>query len=126
LYRGYRRSVDDNDLAFSLETVSDVLRGFFSSLLIIGSHRCIDSAFRSHVDCHDGYSRTFGPSHGRRDSFTMGIKQTLRVCLRARFKINESKQNVLNSSLQKAVEFSGVAGQFRCLSLHRSQISKDL
>jgi hypothetical protein len=32
----------------------------------------------------------------------------------------------LNSPLQKAVEFSGVAGEFRCYSLHRSQISKDL
>jgi hypothetical protein len=31
-----------------------------------------------------------------------------------------------NSSLQKAAEFSGVAGEFCCLSLHRSQISKDL
>jgi hypothetical protein len=31
-----------------------------------------------------------------------------------------------NFSLQKAAEFSGVAGEFRCLSLHRSQISKDL
>src|SRR5271166_13953 len=28
--------------------------------------------------------------------------------------------------LQKAAEFSGVAGEFRCYSLHRSQISKDL
>jgi len=27
---------------------------------------------------------------------------------------------------QKAAEFSGVAGEFRCHSLHRSQISKDL
>jgi hypothetical protein len=25
----------------------------------------------------------------------------------------------------KAAEFSGVAGEFRCLSLHRSQISED-
>jgi hypothetical protein len=31
-----------------------------------------------------------------------------------------------NSFLQKAAGFSGVAGEFRCLSLHRSQISKDL
>jgi hypothetical protein len=31
----------------------------------------------------------------------------------------------LNSSLQKAAEFSGVAGEFRCYSLRRSQISKD-
>src|SRR5271166_95423 len=29
----------------------------------------------------------------------------LRVCLRARFGINESKQTLLNSSLQKAAEF---------------------
>jgi hypothetical protein len=28
-----------------------------------------------------------------------------------------------NSSLQKAAEFSGVAGEFCCLSLHWSQIS---
>jgi hypothetical protein len=37
-------------------------------------------------------------------------------------------QNKLSqkSSLQKAAEFSGVAGQFCCLSLHRSQISQDL
>jgi hypothetical protein len=41
-------------------------------------------------------------------------------------KINESKQTVSKPSLQKAAEFSGVAGEFRCLSLHRSQISKDL
>jgi len=27
---------------------------------------------------------------------------------------------------RKAAEFSGVAGEFRCHSLHRSQISKDL
>jgi hypothetical protein len=32
----------------------------------------------------------------------------------------------LNSSLQKAAEFSGAAGEFRCYSLHRSQIFKDL
>jgi F-type H+-transporting ATPase subunit gamma len=31
-----------------------------------------------------------------------------------------------NALSQKAVEFSGVAGEFRCYSLHRSQISKDL
>jgi hypothetical protein len=31
-----------------------------------------------------------------------------------------------NSSLQKAAEFSGVAGEFCCLSLHRSEISQDL
>src|SRR5271165_4621822 len=29
------------------------------------------------------------------------------------------KKLVRNSSLQKAAEFSGVAGEFRCLSLHR-------
>jgi len=39
--------------------------------------------------------------------------------------MNENKL-FLNSSLQKAAEFSGVAGEFRCLSLHASQISKDL
>jgi hypothetical protein len=33
---------------------------------------------------------------------------------------------LLNSSLQKAAGFSGVAGEFRCYSLRRSQISKDL
>jgi len=27
---------------------------------------------------------------------------------------------------KKAAEFSGLAGEFRCHSLHRSQISKDL
>jgi hypothetical protein len=32
----------------------------------------------------------------------------------------------LNSPLQKAAEYAGIAGEFRCLSLHRSQISKDL
>jgi len=32
----------------------------------------------------------------------------------------------LNSPLQQAAEFSGVAGEFRCHSLHRSQIFKDL
>jgi hypothetical protein len=32
----------------------------------------------------------------------------------------------LNSSPQKAAEFSGVAGEFRCHSLHRLQIFKDL
>jgi hypothetical protein len=32
----------------------------------------------------------------------------------------------LTSSLQKAADFSGVAGEFRCYSLRRSQISKDL
>jgi hypothetical protein len=50
------------------------------------------------------------------------LKQTLRVCLRACFKISESKQTVSKPSLQKAAEFSGVAGEFRCLSLHCSQI----
>jgi len=39
--------------------------------------------------------------------------------------VNQNKL-FLNSSLQKAAEFSGVGGEFRCLSLHRSQISKDL
>jgi hypothetical protein len=32
----------------------------------------------------------------------------------------------LNSPFQKAAEFSGVAGELCCLSLQRSQISKDL
>jgi hypothetical protein len=32
----------------------------------------------------------------------------------------------LNSSFQKAAELSGPAGGFRCLSLQRSKISKDL
>jgi hypothetical protein len=32
----------------------------------------------------------------------------------------------LNSPLQEAAEFSGVAGEFRCHSLHRPQISTDL
>jgi hypothetical protein len=31
---------------------------------------------------------------------------------------------VFKLSLQKAAEFSGVAGDFRCHSLHRSQISR--
>jgi hypothetical protein len=31
-----------------------------------------------------------------------------------------------NFSLQKAAEFSSAAGEFCCLSLHRSQISQDL
>jgi hypothetical protein len=39
--------------------------------------------------------------------------------------MNRSKL-FLGSSLQKAAEFFGVAGEFRCHSLHRSQISKDL
>jgi hypothetical protein len=32
----------------------------------------------------------------------------------------------MNSSLQKAAEITGAAGEFRCHSLHRSQISEDL
>jgi hypothetical protein len=32
----------------------------------------------------------------------------------------------VGSSPQKAAEFSGVAGEFRCLSLYCSQISQDL
>ncbi|MBV8641643.1 MAG: hypothetical protein JO070_09650 [Verrucomicrobia bacterium] len=32
----------------------------------------------------------------------------------------------LNSSSQKTAEFTGVAGGFCCLSLHRSQISEEL
>jgi hypothetical protein len=47
-------------------------------------------------------------------------------CLRADFENNESKQDVQNSSLLKAVEFFGAAGEFCCHSLHRSQISNDL
>jgi hypothetical protein len=41
--------------------------------------------------------------------------------------MNQNKL-LLNSPIQKAAaaEFSGVAGEFRCHSLHRSQISKDL
>jgi hypothetical protein len=39
--------------------------------------------------------------------------------------MNENKL-FSNFSLQKAAEWSGVAGEFRCHSLHRSQISKDL
>jgi len=35
------------------------------------------------------------------------------------WKISDSKQVVLNSSLQKAAEFFGVAGEFFCHSLHR-------
>jgi hypothetical protein len=50
----------------------------------------------------------------------LALKQTPHVCLRACFKMNESKQTVLNSPLQKAAEFSGVAGEFRRHSLHRS------
>jgi hypothetical protein len=37
-------------------------------------------------------------------------------------KINESKQDV--SSLLKAVEFFGAAGEFYCHTLHGPQISK--
>jgi hypothetical protein len=50
----------------------------------------------------------------------IALKQTLRLCLIAFFKINESKQPVSKPTLQKAAELSGVAGEFRCLSLHRS------
>jgi hypothetical protein len=38
--------------------------------------------------------------------------------------MNRLKVSKLSS--QKAAEFSGIAGEYRCLSLHRSQISKDL
>jgi len=38
----------------------------------------------------------------------------------------ELKQTAFKLSSPKAAEFSGVAGEFRCHSLHRSQISKDL
>jgi hypothetical protein len=41
------------------------------------------------------------------------LKQTLRVCLRARFKINKSKTNCSKLFSSKAAEFSGVAGEFR-------------
>jgi hypothetical protein len=51
---------------------------------------------------------------------------TLRVCLRAESKINQPKQSLLNPLLKKATPFSGGAGEWCCLSLHRSQISKDL
>jgi hypothetical protein len=40
--------------------------------------------------------------------------------------MNELKQTVRNFLSKKAVEFSGVTGEFCCRSLHRSQISKDL
>jgi hypothetical protein len=51
------------------------------------------------------------------------LKQTLRAHLRACSEINESKQTpVVNSSFQRAAEFPGVAGEFRCQSLHSSQI----
>jgi hypothetical protein len=40
--------------------------------------------------------------------------------------VNESKQTVFKIFSPKAAELSGVAGEFRCNSLHRSQISKDL
>jgi hypothetical protein len=39
--------------------------------------------------------------------------------------MNRNKMS-LNSSLQEAAELSGAAGEFRCHSLHRSQISQDL
>jgi hypothetical protein len=41
---------------------------------------------------------------------------------------NKANRNklFLDSSLQKAAEFSGVAGGFCCLSLHRSKIFQDL
>jgi hypothetical protein len=45
---------------------------------------------------------------------------------RAFLKIDVSKQTVFYLCSPKAVESSGVAGEFRCFSLHRSQISKDL
>jgi hypothetical protein len=32
---------------------------------------------------------------------------------------------VANFTAKKAAEFSGIAGEFCCLSLHRSEISKD-
>jgi hypothetical protein len=48
------------------------------------------------------------------------------VVVRAFFKLNESNKLFQNSSLQKAAEFSGEAGRFCCLSLHRSQILEDL
>jgi hypothetical protein len=40
--------------------------------------------------------------------------------------MNRNSLSLLNSSLQKAAELFGVAEGFCCLSLHRSQISKDL
>jgi hypothetical protein len=40
--------------------------------------------------------------------------------------MNESKQTVSNSFIQKAAEFSGVAGELCCHSLHHSKIPKDL
>ena len=48
--------------------------------------------------------------------------------LRARLVFKKMDENKLfqNSSLQKAAENSGVAGEFCCLSLRRSQISRDL
>ena len=43
----------------------------------------------------------------------------------ARLKLKMDRNKLFsNSPLQKAAEFSGVAGEFRCLSLHRSQICK--
>jgi len=40
--------------------------------------------------------------------------------------MNELKLTVRNFLSKKAAEFSGAAGEFRCHSLHRSQISQDL
>jgi hypothetical protein len=38
--------------------------------------------------------------------------------------MDASKQTVFQFFSLKAAEFSSVAGEFRCYSLHRSQISK--
>jgi hypothetical protein len=42
------------------------------------------------------------------------------------FQNKRIETNRFKPSSPKAAEFSGVAGEFRCHSLHRSQISKDL
>jgi hypothetical protein len=40
--------------------------------------------------------------------------------------VTNTEAFVSNSSRQKSAELSGVAGELRCHSLHRSKISKDL
>jgi hypothetical protein len=54
------------------------------------------------------------------------VKQAMRACLQAGFKVMNQNKLLRNSSLQKSAEFAGVAGEFRCHSLHRSQISQNL
>jgi cell division protein FtsB len=70
-----------------------------------------------------------GAESAKSEALTLKAQMVEFENLKAEIKAQEEKIDRLTQEVAKlaeAAEFSGLAGEFRCHSLHRSQISKDL